>query len=61
MNNRNYAGPNAAGVPKGQVPDWLDHTPNAKENIVYKDNTAPIQDPGPNAAGAVGTTDKYND
>lgn len=60
MNNRNYTGPNAIGVPKDQVPDWLDHTANAIQNVTITDNTAPDQDPGPNAKGAEGTTEKFN-
>lgn len=59
MNNRNYTGPNAAGVPKNQVPDWLDHTTSAKQNSANHDHVAPNADPGPNANGAVGQTAQY--
>lgn len=44
------------GVPPNKVPDWLDHTANAQEDMNYTDNKAPIQDPGPNAAAAKSTT-----
>jgi len=41
----------AAGAPRYAIPDWLNHTVNAKDND--KVVGAPDQNPGPNAKGVV--------
>jgi hypothetical protein len=51
-NPNNYIGPNAAGVQKGLIPDWLDHTANAMKNEASRTPGA-MEDHGPGAAGAV--------
>ena len=56
MDNRNLAGPNAAGVSKNLIPDWLDHTANADTNNTDTIGTAAETFPGPNAVGMVTDT-----